>query len=291
MVKIQLKKSVDKYNSGLYNNPACICVYFLCSFLRITGVYSLDKEETRVVIDVHSHILPGVDDGSKNPEVSRKMLEIAAEEGIEAIIATPHFEGGMTEKFLSRREKAFELTSAMAAEMDPPIKMYLGNEIFYGESAIEALENGTANTLNGTDYALVEFPVYSEFSYIEKAIKNLIYAGYIPVIAHIERYEGMKKKYQVEELKKHGAVMQVNASTVTGGMGWGIKRYVLKLMKAGLVDLLGTDAHGVNRRRPEIREALSVIDKKVGREYRILISEENPEKILRGENISGKVGI
>lgn len=244
-------------------------------------------KEIRVVIDIHSHILPGVDDGSKNPEITRKMLEIAAKDGIEAIVATPHFEGGMTAEFLSKRKHAFEMTSKMAAEMNPPIELFMGNEVFFGESAIEALDNKVAETLNGTDYALVEFPVYSEFSYIEKAIKNITYAGYKPVIAHIERYEGMKKKYQVEELVAQGAIMQVNASTVTGAMGWGIKRYVLKLMKAGLVHLIGTDAHGVNRRRPEMKEALALIEKKIGKAYRMEISEVNPEKILRGENISG----
>ena len=241
-----------------------------------------------MVIDVHSHILPGVDDGAKNPEVTARMLEIAASEGIDGIVATPHFEGGMPEKFLNKRKKAFEITKELAAKINPGLKLYMGNESFYSEGAIEALDNGSAKTYNGTDYVLVEFPVYAEFGYIEKGIRNLMYAGYKPVIAHIERYEGMAKKHQVEELSGMGALMQVNASTITGGMGFGIKHYVIKLMKAGLIDLIGTDAHGINRRRPEIREALKVVEKKMGGDYRRLISEINPARILRGENISGK---
>lgn len=260
--------------------------FFACLFVPAKGKTGRKK----MIIDVHCHILPGVDDGAKNPQVTRKMLEIARSEGIDAIIATPHFESGMTPEFLARRAGAMRITEELAAEFDPEIKIYQGNEIFYGESAIEALDRGEAKTINGTDYVLVEFPVYAEFGYIEKAIRNIMYAGYKPVIAHIERYEGMSKKHQVEELSNHGVLMQVNASTLTGAMGFGIKHYVFKLMKAGLIDLIGTDAHGVNRRRPEMREAIRVIDKKFGVAYRRLLCEANPERMLRGEKISGKTG-
>ena len=104
-------------------------------------------------------------------------------------------------------------------------------------------------------------------------------------------YEGLKKKVQVEELVEHGILMQINASTLTGDMGWSVKHYVLKLMKEGLIHLIGTDAHSINRRRPEIKEALGVIDRKIGKEYRELITETNPKKVLRGEKLSGKARI
>ena len=237
---------------------------------------------------MHCHILPGVDDGSKDPETTKKMLEMAAGEGIEAIVATPHFEAGMKPDFLARRREALKLTRSLAAQLDKPIKIYYGNELFYGDSTVSALESGKAATINGTEYVLVEFPVYSDFTYIEKAARNIQYAGFKPVIAHIERYEGLKKSYQVEELVAQGMLMQVNTSTLTGDMGWGIKHYVLKLMKAGLVHLLGTDAHSVSRRRPEMREALRIVDKKIGKEYRELITEIYPRRVLKGEKISGK---
>ena len=82
--------------------------------------------------------------------------------------------------------------------------------------------------------------------------------------------------------------MQVNASTVTGAMGWGVKHYVLKLMKYGLVDIIGTDAHGIQRRRPEMKEALRIVEKKFGADYMRLITEINPRLILKGDSLSGK---
>ena len=232
--------------------------------------------------------MPGVDDGSKNPEMTAKMLEIAAADGIGGIVCTPHFEAGMKHELLDKRQRALALTRGLAENICPKMKIFYGNEIFYGDSTIKALESGEAKPLNGTDYILVEFPVYSEFAYIEKAIRTLTYAGYRPVIAHIERYEGMTKMAQVQELVMCGAVMQVNASTVTGAMGWSIKRYIFKLMKYGLVDVLGSDAHGVQRRRPEMKEAIGLIEKKFGADYRKLITETNPRLILKGENLSGK---
>ena len=237
---------------------------------------------------MHCHLMPGVDDGSKSPEMTAKMLEIAADDGIGGIVCTPHFEAGMKPELLEKRKRSLALTRGLAETICPKMKIFYGNEIFYGDSTLKALESGTAKPLNGTDYILVEFPVYSEFAYIEKAIRTLTYAGYRPVIAHIERYEGMKKMNQVQELVRCGAVMQVNASTVTGAMGWGVKRYVLKLMKYGLVDILGTDAHGIQRRRPEMSEALLLIDKKIGPDYRKLITEINPRLILKGDSLSGK---
>ena len=232
--------------------------------------------------------MPGVDDGSKSPEMTAKMLEIAVSEGIGAIVCTPHFEAGMKPELLEKRKRSLALTRGLAETICPKMKIFYGNEIFYGDSTIRALEEGAAKPINGTDYVLVEFPVYSEFSYIEKAIRTLAYAGYRPVIAHIERYEGMTKMSQVQELVKCGAVMQVNASTLTGAMGWGVKHYMFKLMKYGLVDILGTDAHGVQRRKPEIKAALEIVEKKFGADYKKLISEINPKLILKGENLGGK---
>ena len=118
-------------------------------------------------------------------------------------------------------------------------------------------------------------------------MQNLQYAGYLPVIAHIERYQGMKKEEQVAELAGMGACMQVNVSSVMGKAGWSTRWYLLKLMRHGLIHVLGTDAHGATHRRPEMRDCLSYIDKKIGKTYREEISTINPSRIIRGEYISG----
>lgn len=240
-----------------------------------------------MVIDVHCHILPKVDDGARDSGTTVKMLEMAFQEGIGGMIATPHYEYGMDRSVLNKRKKTFEAVRQIAMEMKPGFQMYLGNEIFYSDGTISALEEGTALTLNGTRYVLIEFPVYAEFSDISRAVRNMQYAGFIPVLAHIERYKGTKKLDQVRELVELGACMQVNASSVTGKMGWLSQKYVVNLIQKNLVHLLGTDAHGCMHRRPEMRECLMYLNKKVGVRAANQLSRINPMKLLGGEEIRG----
>ena len=240
-----------------------------------------------MIIDTHCHILPGVDDGAKNADETRRMLRMAFKDGIDEIIATPHFNCDMDTSVLEKRMGAYLRTCKYAKEMNPKARIYLGNELYYSEGVVDALDRGDALTLNQTKYVLVEFPVYAEFRYIRQAVQNLQYAGYLPVIAHIERYQGMKKEEQVAELAGMGACMQVNVSSVMGKAGWSTRWYLLKLMRHGLIHVLGTDAHGATNRRPEMRDCLSDIDKKIGKTYREEISTINPSRIIRGEYISG----
>lgn len=240
-----------------------------------------------LVIDVHSHILPGIDDGAHNADETQKMLCMAFEEGIDGIIATPHYDCDMDKEILKKRTTAYRQTCKCAREMNPTAQIYLGNEILYSEGIVEALEQKEALTINETPYVLVEFPAYAEFRYIRQAVQNLQFAGYRPIIAHIERYRGMQSEEHVAELVNMGACMQINASSVMGKSGWTTRIYLLKLMRHGLIHLLGTDAHGSEHRRPKIRECLNYIDKKIGKEYCQEISSINPERVIRGEYISG----
>ncbi len=242
-----------------------------------------------MITDTHCHILPAVDDGSKNEEETKEMLRMAFAEGIEAIIATPHFECGMDRAVRQKREAAFEAARRWAEELHPGAKMYLGNELFYSESIFEALEDGSAMTINGTRYALVEFPVYADFRYLQKAVHNLVYAGYYPVIAHMERYQGLQDNMEhVEELVGMGAYMQVNTSSVLGKHGWASRRYMLKLMKHRLIHMLGTDAHDTRGRKPEMQKCVEYVRRKLGAEYCQWITEIVPNKMIRGEKISGE---
>lgn len=238
-----------------------------------------------MVIDTHCHIIPGIDDGAENMEEAMKMLQMAAGEKIDGIIATSHFEYGMSSELLEKRQRQFEELCSYAECSGISVKIYPGNEIFYSDSIIDSLLSGKAWTLNHTRYVLVEFPVYAEYSYIQSAVRRLQYAGYWPVLAHIERYEGLRKKEYVEALVDMGAYMQVNSSAVTGKNGWNIRQYVKKLIRCDLIHFLGTDSHGTEHRKPEMQKCLDYISKKAGFMCCHRLSEENPEKIIRGEQI------
>lgn len=238
-----------------------------------------------MLFDVHCHILPGVDDGAKTEDSTKRMLKFAAREGMNSIIATPHFKYG--EDFVSPEDiyAKYQMVRAWWKQISPKKELYLGSELFYSESIIEALKKGYALTINGTKYVLIEFPIYAEYGYIERAVKKLLYAGYIPILAHMERYKSLRKREQVQQLVDMGAYMQVNTSAIMGKHGILTKWYLLKLIKSGLIHFIGTDAHGSRERRPEIRECVEYLRKKIGNKETRRIVEKNPQKMLRGEKL------
>ncbi|MCD8119511.1 MAG: hypothetical protein LUE29_08545 [Lachnospiraceae bacterium] len=240
-----------------------------------------------MVADMHCHILPGIDDGSRNRKETEKMLKLSFAEGIDTIVATPHFFCGMSEKLLKERDEAFEQTKRMAAGIRPDAVLYPGNEVFYSTEVPDALKRGDAKTINGTRYVLVEFEECADFGTIEKACQNLFYAGYWPILAHIDRFEGTRSEDHVKELVKQQVVMQVNTDAVMGADGWRTRHYILKLMKHGLIHILGTDAHGCEHRRPQMKSCLKEIEKRFGYDYRCAVSEKNPQKIIKGEKLYG----
>ncbi len=240
-----------------------------------------------MICDVHCHIIPGVDDGARNEDTTKRMLSIAAEEGMDVLIATPHFscadDKTDAEELQIRFQKVRELWKSYGEEKE----LYIGNELFYSGEVVEALSQGRALTINGTRYVLVEFPVYAEFAYIQKAIQRLRYAGYIPVIAHVERYVYVQKRRLMQELINTGAYLQVNTSTVLGKHGFFTKLFVMNLLKSDMIHFIGTDAHGARERRPIMKECRELMEKKLGKAHTHRILEENPKKMLRGERLDG----
>lgn len=208
--------------------------------------------------DMHCHILPGMDDGSRDEKMSLEMLRIAASEGITDMILTPHFIPGRAEP---PKEVICEETSKwndICREKGIPIRLYPGAEVYYTDAAVPVLERHLAETLNGTNRILIEFPVTSDYLVILDAVKTVLGLGYVPVLAHIERYENLLgKKQDVYRLKDVGAELQVNAATFTGHFGIRMKPFLRELLKEHLLDYIGTDAHNVEHRPPVVQKCLS----------------------------------
>lgn len=240
-----------------------------------------------MIFDIHSHILPGVDDGSKDADETKRMLQIAVEEGIDAIVATPHFVCGMSEKQTQKRKELYDSIRRWWQQKEPDKEFYLGNELFYSESLVDALEEGIALTMNGTRYVLVEFPIYVEFPYVEKAIQSLQYAGYIPIVAHVERYDYLQDRGKIQRLVDMGAYMQVNVSSIVGGHGIIAQHRVVRYLKAGLIHFVASDSHGSRVRKPEMRQCVAYLERKIGVKKTHQILEKNPEKMLKGEELDG----
>jgi len=238
-----------------------------------------------VIIDIHSHILPGIDDGAKNMQETIDMIHMAVEEGIDAVIATPHYEVGAGFEAMERYQEVYEEVLQYITDHQIPLQLYQGNEIYYSGSIPELLQQGRIRTMNESRYILVEFAPGTEYTSMKRAFSMLLYAGYWPILAHAERYMTLRKLNRVEEIVRMGVCIQLNTSAITGRDGLQIKRYCHKLLKNGLVHVIGTDAHGSRHRRPEMKECVIYLDKKIGITYRRQLCEMNPTRILKGEKI------
>lgn len=236
--------------------------------------------------DLHCHILPALDDGAKNMEKTKAMLKTAYGEGIRRIIATPHFYATRKSATIEEIQTVLRYVQKKMPEWGINIKLYAGNEVYYRSEVPDLLEEGKVGTLAGSRYVLVEFDPMTEFSYLRDGILKLDSYGYIPVLAHVERYECLfEKKERLLRVKEHGCVMQVNASTFQKGLFDEMGKRARYLMKKELVDVIGTDAHSNGKRSPQIKETARYLYKKMGSKRAEAILFAHPRAILEDKDI------
>lgn len=236
--------------------------------------------------DIHSHILPGVDDGSVSMEQTRKMLKIAFNEGIGNLFATPHYGVGCVNKGLEELKEKYEIVNNAAKEIDADFQIILGNELYYSEDIIRHLRENKALTLGGTRYVLVEFRDNESFKNIKTGIHRLLIYGYLPILSHVETYSSLMDNYEnIQKLVDLGAYMQMNTSSITEGIRSESRKRCKKLIKYNLVHFLGTNSHSDYKRTPCMRKGVNYLYRKYGKEMinRLLI--ENPKTLLRNEYI------
>lgn len=237
-------------------------------------------------IDIHSHILPGIDDGAENIEEALKMLRCAAQEGITQMIATPHFHYRRGHASAEKVRETLDKLQSAANREKLPIKLYAGNELYYTHELLEQVKEGRVLTLAESDYILLEFSTASEPRKIQNAVYEFLSEGYSPVIAHIERYQAFLENTEfAEEIAKMGAYYQLNASSLTETFGWRLKKFAKHMLQEGLVQFVATDAHDSSLRKPAYGKAEEWLVKKIGKTETQKLFVENPEKILQNEII------
>jgi protein-tyrosine phosphatase len=214
------------------------------------------------------------------------MLEIAYGEGIRYMTATPHFMAGNGNAPVKKLKEVLRQVQRAAAEIGQDMRIFLGNELYYSEGVLDLLEQGEALTINGSRYVLMEFNVRESYDVIYGAFQDMTQRGYMPIIAHIERYGALFKKYdRIEELIGLGVYVQVNISSLLGGVTDSVAGFCRKLLKQDMIHIFGTDAHRDVGRAPYMGEGASYIERKFGKETaeRLLIT--NPKKILMNKII------
>jgi protein-tyrosine phosphatase len=237
--------------------------------------------------DIHNHILPGVDDGAEDMDETRRMLLIAYEEGIRCIVATPHFVAGRSNISVAKLIDICGEVNRIAESLAEEFHVLLGNELFYSTEMIEALKRGDALTIAGTRYVLVEFLIDSSYKEIRNGLSNCIYAGYIPILAHAERYHCLVKTPSlVDKLIKHGVYIQINFHYIRGGYFDSKVRFCHRLLKNNQVHFLGTDAHGAYQRIPRAKDSINYLKKKYSESTVKQLLWDNPMTLLKNKHIN-----
>lgn len=196
------------------------------------------------MIDIHTHVIPNVDDGSPDIETSLAMIRHEIDIGVTEIICTPHHIYHRYEKTVEEITGQFLLLKEAVEKENLPIKLYLGQEICYShrEDQIKMLKEGKLLTLNNTNRILLEFSFTREPEDLLDVLYNFSIHGYEVIIAHIERYEWMTYD-KVLSIRNEGAKTQINSNSYLGLTTWKEKRFVKKLLKKDLVDYVASDTH------------------------------------------------
>lgn len=237
-------------------------------------------------IDIHSHILPQLDDGAEDFEMSVKMLRMAEKNGICKIILTPHNKPMHHNASPETIQKVIQKLEKEISRSNVQIRLYAGNEIYYRSDILELLEEGRVCTMAGSSYVLVEFNPMEDFEHIRRGLYKVLSGGYRPIIAHIERYRNVcVKEEKVEELIEMGCYVQVNAGSIMGQYGIGTKNVAKRLLKEGLVHFVATDAHDTDRRKPDLAECVRCISRKYGDAFVKKLVYENPVHVIENEYI------
>ena len=234
------------------------------------------------MIDIHAHLLYGVDDGPKTIEESVEMLKIAKAQGVNAMILTPHYRHGMFAYPGKTIIEHFQKLYPYAQEIG--VQIYLGTEHHVNSMVLEYIETGRVHTLAGTYYVLAEYKHDTEFSYIKASIQDMLHHGYIPIVAHAERYMCMNKNIDnVDTIREMGALIQVNADAILGIDGLRAKHFTKKLLKYEWVDFVGSDSHGIRQRASNMGKCAEYLYKKYDKDYIDEILEGNAIELLHSE--------
>ncbi len=221
------------------------------------------------MIDIHTHILPGVDDGAGNLDETVEMLRIAHESGTRVMVATPHMfhpsfssrsPNEIRERFETLQEDLAGIGQTTGFEFLQDMKILLGAENLWGSDFLEALHRQGILPMNGSHYVLVEFHPLIPRTQLLKSAEILLSKGLVPLLAHVERYSAVHKDPKLlQRLLEQGCLTQLNARALQGRSWARTRRFALRLLGADLISLIASDAHGCGERSPSLTPALDIL--------------------------------
>lgn len=208
------------------------------------------------MVDLHSHVIWGIDDGSKSREMTLNMLKLAIRGGTNKIVSTPHFLPGHYENSMEDIKREIEKVKELIKEENLDIEVFPGQEVYYTDNILENYNNNLIGTINNSRYMLIEFNM-RDFR-LEEIIENLYelqLKGITPVIAHPERYiKFLKNPSLINEFSKEGYFFQLNSGSLTGNFGKEVKKLSEKYIDSKIYSVFGSDAHRDENRNPNMKE-------------------------------------
>lgn len=239
------------------------------------------------MVDLHTHILPGVDDGADNFNEAMEMLDIAASNGTSHIVLTPHyltrydnFARLKKNDILSR----FETFKETAAAQYPGLKLYSGAELFAVSNIDDVIEDDQIIPINETKYVLTEFGFEDRLSRTTNVVSALISHGYVPILAHPERYRFIQRNPRdIVKFLEMGCLIQINTTSLSGYSGRLAQDVALSFLENNLVTAVASDSHSMYQRVPNLSEAYAFVSSNFSNAYAEDIFYNNPLAIINGK--------
>ena len=235
--------------------------------------------------DLHCHILPGVDDGAPDLTEALNMARLAAESGVDTVVATPHcnLPGSGRPNYLDTglMERVETLRQAIGAE-GIPLKLCAGAEVFCTPALGALLDQRRLMTLAGSRYLLMEFYFDESPEFITECLETVTARGMIPVVAHPERYEAVQRfPGHIPEWFSRGYVIQLNKGSILGRLGSRAQTAARWILRRGLAHTVASDAHSARFRTPYMDEIRRYLEEEYGTEYARILLSGNPRRIIR----------
>ena len=233
------------------------------------------------VIDLHSHILPGVDDGAEDLETSLAMARMAVEDGIEVMACTPHFMPGLYDNDAADiRQRIIELNQRLVEE-NIDLALVVGGDAHIRIDFIDCLRDGRILRLNESRYVLFEPSHVTMPPRLEDLLFNILMAGFVPILTHPERFRWIESNYEVfRRMVEAGVWMQITAGSLTGRFSKRAQYWSQKMLDEGLVHIVATDAHNCKSRPPLMQEAFYAATQQVGLDEARHLVLTRPQAVL-----------
>lgn len=238
------------------------------------------------IIDIHTHILPGMDDGAEDIDDSVQMAYMAEKHGSKAIVATPHCNiPGAYSNYLDKYYREIFLSTKKAFEKEGlTVKLLPGMEVFATYDLPRLIMEKKIMPLNKTSYILLEFDFKENPDFAEDVLQRIREINYNPVIAHVERYEFIQDNpHMVQNWRKKGYVIQANKGSFKGRFGKKAKRTVYGLSSQGIIDVIASDAHNPHKRTSNMEEIYDLLLKRYSAEYINKLFFDNPQRLCQGK--------